>query len=53
MKILIDREVKLLEKSEYNNKILVYFDKQKDFKINWIKIVSILEFDEYLIKVLE
>jgi predicted AAA+ superfamily ATPase len=44
----IDREIKLLEKSEYENKFLVYFDKEKDFNYNWIKILDFFEFEKIL-----
>jgi len=44
----IDRELKQLEKSNYKNKILIYFNTSKDFKVDWINILNIFEFEKYL-----
>lgn len=44
----VDREIKLLQKSDIQNKFLIYFDKEKDFNYEWIKIINFFEFEDYL-----
>ncbi len=43
-----ERETKFLQESEFENKFVVYFDKERDFEIKWVKIVSFWEFEEQL-----
>lgn len=39
-----EREIKWFENIDSENKILVYFSKEKDFNIKWVKIINLLEF---------
>ncbi len=43
-----ERETKFLQESSFENKFVVYFDKERDFEIKWVKIVSFWEFEEQL-----
>ena len=43
-----DREIKYFSKNNFENNYLIYFNKQKDFKVEWINIVNILEFVEIM-----
>jgi predicted AAA+ superfamily ATPase len=41
-----EREIKCFSESDFENNYLVYFNKQKDFELKWVKILNILEFVE-------
>ena len=40
----IEREVIFLKESNFEKNYLVYFNKQKDYQINWIQIINFIEF---------
>lgn len=43
-----ERETKILRESDFLHKILVYYDKEKDFEISWFRIMSFWEFERFL-----
>jgi predicted AAA+ superfamily ATPase len=46
----LNREIKCFSESNFKNNYLVYFNKQKDFEVKWLRIVNILEFVELIKK---
>ncbi len=44
----IEREIKWLEKNNFENNVIVYFKKQKNFDIKGIKFLNLLEFYKFL-----
>ena len=40
----IEREIKWFSENNFKNNFLVYFNKEKDFEILWVKIVNFYEF---------
>lgn len=40
----LEREIKGFENVLSENKVLIYFSKEKDFEIKWVKIVNLFEF---------
>lgn len=44
----LEREVKWLINNNFTNKYLIYFNKEKDFRITWVKLFNLWEFQKII-----